>query len=251
MPDFNRPDPDHIHGYTTETHVPIFKSVAVAEAYWDAERWPNFSPREFACKGTGRVAWVPATVDKLQALRSRVGPMIVVSAYRSPEHNAALRRRGIGAARNSRHMQADAYDVSMANHNPHEYVRAANEIGFDGIGTYPPAGGNFVHVDTRGWRSRWGDPFPARQVAFSGAEEPTAPPMTPNAVRTAGGLGLGAFGAGATVLTAGGQAVGGLSETVQLVIVGAIIAGAALALIAGPARIRNWINQITGKEGDV
>jgi len=34
-------------------------------------RWASFSPREIACKGTGKVLVNEAALDKLQALRDR------------------------------------------------------------------------------------------------------------------------------------------------------------------------------------
>ncbi len=60
----------------------------VPAAAW---RWPNFSPAEIACRGTGRLLLNEAALDRLQALRDRLGkPLIVRSAYRSPEHNRAV-----------------------------------------------------------------------------------------------------------------------------------------------------------------
>ncbi len=53
-------------------------------------------------------------MDKLQALRDRLGkPLIVRSAYRSPEHN-----RAVGGAPGSKHMQGTAFDIAMSNHDP-------------------------------------------------------------------------------------------------------------------------------------
>lgn len=119
-------------------------------------RWPSFSPREMACRGTGRLLIAPDAMDKLQALRTKIGkPMIVNSAYRSPEHN-----RAVGGAKNSNHMQGVAFDVRMDNHDPSEYIAAALSVGFKGIGTYPKQG--FVHVDVRANRANWGAAFPKR-----------------------------------------------------------------------------------------
>lgn len=121
-------------------------------------RWPSFSPQEMACRGTGKLMIVPDAMDKLQALRAKLGkPMVVNSAYRSPEHN-----RAVGGAKNSKHMQGIAFDVRMDNHDPAEYIAAALAVGFNGIGTYPKQG--FVHVDARATRAAWGDPFPKRKA---------------------------------------------------------------------------------------
>ena len=119
----------------------------------DKWRWPNFAPREIACRGTGRLMVNEDALDRLQRLRNRLGvPLIVVSAYRSPEHNAR-----VGGARNSQHMQGIAFDISMANHNPSAFEAAARAEGFTGFGFYPRSG--FMHIDTGPART-WGDKFP-------------------------------------------------------------------------------------------
>jgi Peptidase M15 len=68
-------------------------------------RWPNFSPAEIACRGTGELLVNEPALDNLQALRARIGkPFIVRSAYRSPEHNcrsAGRRTRSTCAAKPS------------------------------------------------------------------------------------------------------------------------------------------------------
>lgn len=49
------------------------------ESSW---RWPNFSPAEIACRCTGKLLVNEPALDKLQALRDRLGkPLIVRSAY--------------------------------------------------------------------------------------------------------------------------------------------------------------------------
>jgi hypothetical protein len=133
----------------------------------DQWRWPSFSPQEMACRGTGRLVVVPAAMNKLQALRDMLGkPIIINSAYRSPEHNAA-----VGGAPNSKHIEGLAYDARMDNHDPAVYIAAALAVGFTAIGTYPRQ--NFVHVDDRGSAARWGAAFP-KQDATPGftPEEP-------------------------------------------------------------------------------
>lgn len=130
---------------------------------WDP--WPNFSPAEIACRGTGQIKIETAAMDRLQALRDRLGkPLIVRSAYRSPEHN-----RAVGGAPRSKHMQGTAFDIAMANHDPVVFEAAAREVGFLGFGYYPRSG--FMHIDLGPARS-WGDPFPARAVPFA----PELPP---------------------------------------------------------------------------
>jgi zinc D-Ala-D-Ala carboxypeptidase len=118
-------------------------------------RWPNFSPRELACKGTGSLVLNPHALDKLQALRNALGaPLILTSAYRSPEHN--LR---VGGSPNSYHLSGRAFDVRMENHDPEAFERAAREAGFLGLIRYPDKG--FIHIDTRTAYYDAGAKFPA------------------------------------------------------------------------------------------
>lgn len=117
--------------------------------------WPHFSPRELACKGTGRLLIQRRAIVALQALRREVGrPMVILSAYRTPEHN-----RRVGGARDSRHMLGDAFDVSMEGHDPVEFEAAARRHGFRGFGFYPRSSPPFMHID-RGAPRTWGDRFP-------------------------------------------------------------------------------------------
>jgi len=134
----------------------------VPDGLW---RWPNFSPAEIACRGTGQIKLHPEALDRLQALRDRLGkPLILRSAYRSPAHNKAVK----GAPR-SKHMEGTAFDIAMSNHDPVAFEAAARDVGFLGFGFYPRSG--FIHIDLGPARS-WGERFPVRATAFA----PEAPP---------------------------------------------------------------------------
>lgn len=155
-------------------------------------RWPNFAPEELACRGTGKLVVDPRALDMLQSLRNRLGkPMIITSAYRSPEHNAR-----VGGAARSRHLQGIAFDVRMDNHDPDFFIAQARALGFHGIGTYPRQG--FVHIDARpsSEAAIWGDPFPKRATRFA----PEAPPRRPNLAgsRTLAGAGAAGVAVAAT-----------------------------------------------------
>jgi zinc D-Ala-D-Ala carboxypeptidase len=129
-------------------------------------RWRNFSPAEIACRGTGKLLINEPALDKLQALRDQLGkPLILRSAYRSPEHN-----RAIEGAPKSKHMRGAAFDIEMANHDPVAFEAAAREVGFLGFGFYPRSG--FIHVDLGPART-WGPRFPVRAAAFA-VETPVA-----------------------------------------------------------------------------
>ena len=138
----------------------------VPEEEW---RWPNFAPKEMACRGSGAIKIDPALMDALEEMRSRLGkPMIVTSGYRSPAHN-----RRVGGAKNSQHMYGRAADIMMSNHDPNRFKAVADDMGFAGIGTYPDR--NFVHLDVRkSGVARWGDPFPNEAQAFT-PEPPERP----------------------------------------------------------------------------
>ena len=63
----------------------------VPKAAW---RWANFSPAEIACRGTGKLLVNEAALDKLQALRLRLGkPLIVLSGLPQPRAQPRRRRR--------------------------------------------------------------------------------------------------------------------------------------------------------------
>lgn len=185
----------------------------------NAWRWPSFSPREIACKGTGSILINEDALDKLQALRNRLGkPLVLTSAYRSPEHNENLRRQGKGAAKNSPHMRGIAFDVVMANHDPHEFEAAARSVGFTGFGYYPRSG--FMHIDIGPARS-WGTPWPRTATSW-----PTETPRRPESVvedreaQAAAGAGVaGAVAVAAEHLPVASSLLGNLAPTAQLVAV--------------------------------
>ena len=81
-------------------------------------------------------------------------PILVQSAYRSPQTNAMLRRRSKAVAENSQHMAGKAMDIHYYD-VPMSQIR---EIGMrlqrGGVGYYPSAGSPFVHLDVgsvRAW----------------------------------------------------------------------------------------------------
>jgi lysozyme len=130
----------------TPNGLPVYATAA--DYPWNTQRWPDFKPEEFDCKGTGRIALDPLTLDKLQQLRTTIGkPFYIVSGYRSPEHN-----RAVGGAPRSKHMEGIAFDIDTTRGINQERLKAeAERLGFNGIGTY----GNFIHIDTRQQKARW------------------------------------------------------------------------------------------------
>lgn len=80
-------------------------------------------------------------------------PIRVVSAYRSPDTNAMLRRRSRAVAKHSQHTLGKAMDM----HYEDVSMAKIREIGMrlqrGGVGYYPTAGTPFVHLDVGSVRS--------------------------------------------------------------------------------------------------
>ncbi len=84
---------------------------------------------------------------------SGTNPVVVMSAYRSPETNAMLRRRSRGVARHSQHMQGKAMDTSMPGMSMQDIREIGMKMQRGGVGYYPTAGTPFVHLDVGSVRS--------------------------------------------------------------------------------------------------
>ncbi len=98
----------------------------------------------------------PALLDDIFDLRARLvhrGAVRVISGYRSPKTNAALRGKGRGVAKRSLHMQGRAIDLALPGVPTLEIRDAALKLARGGVGTYSKSG--FVHLDT-GRVRRWG-----------------------------------------------------------------------------------------------
>jgi zinc D-Ala-D-Ala carboxypeptidase len=189
------------------THYQNWKDVPKTK--W---RWKNFSPREMACKGTGSLLVDEVALDKLQELREKLGtPLLITSAYRSPEHN-----RKVGGAKNSYHMRGNAFDIRMENQDPVAFEAAAREIGFRGIGYYPKQG--FMHIDL-GPERTWGTPFKRGATMLQPEKEARTSPVQSTTVQaTAVQI---ASGAGAGVAAVGG--LSGPAQIAAIVFVGIVV----------------------------
>lgn len=117
----------------------------------------HFHVREFHCRdgtpvpvaayaGLARLARVV-----LEPARSRFGACYVTSGYRTREYN-----RRVGGAPSSHHIydlhpHSPAADLRFSRGTPREWHRFLDGLVTGGLGLYP----SFVHVDLRGYRSRW------------------------------------------------------------------------------------------------
>jgi uncharacterized protein YcbK (DUF882 family) len=91
----------------------------------------------------------PALLDILFDLQSRAhhaGPFEVISGYRSPQTNSALRRQSSAVAEHSLHMEGRAIDIRLKGFPTAKLRDVAIALRRGGVGFY--AASDFVHVDT-------------------------------------------------------------------------------------------------------
>jgi len=126
-----------------------WKQVPQTYSAWP---WKYFQPEEMACRGTGKLTIEPRLLDNLDILRSCFcRPLTVLSAYRSPYHNAF-----VGGAPLSLHVLAKAVDLSIVGEGFDRFLlnRLAEERKFTGFGYYR----TFLHIDLgrpRFWGTKW------------------------------------------------------------------------------------------------
>jgi uncharacterized protein YcbK (DUF882 family) len=109
----------------------------------------NHLLRDFRTGDVGEMD--PALLDLLHALRDSTGSrraFQVISGFRSPTTNAALRQRhrNSGVAEGSLHLHGKAIDVRLDDVALASLRDAARSLRLGGVGFYPASG--FVHVDT-------------------------------------------------------------------------------------------------------
>ncbi len=121
--------------------------------YWENGKYVRDAMREIdkimRDHRTGKVKPIDKDlIDLLHRLNGRLEtsePFEIISGYRSPVTNAALRRRSSGVARNSYHMRAMAMDLNVASRDLPKIRKAAMSLRSGGVGYYPSS--DFVHVD--------------------------------------------------------------------------------------------------------
>ena len=80
-------------------------------------------------------------------------PFMLLSGYRSPKTNAALRASSSGVARHSLHMEGQAADLRLKSRSVNQMAKAAEACASGGVGRYSRS--NFVHMDCGPVRT-WG-----------------------------------------------------------------------------------------------
>lgn len=173
-------------------YTPPSGLIEVTQQNLDTQISAHLRLRDFVTKGQTNVwpkyvAMSPRVLDKveltikeLQSTGTPVEHLGVISAFRTPSYNATG-GDPTGRAGLSRHMYGDAMDIYIDNNRDgrmddlnHDgridtkdgriIVNAAKAVEkkypelLGGIGLYAPTGAHsgFVHVDTRGFRARWG-----------------------------------------------------------------------------------------------
>lgn len=98
----------------------------------------------------------PRTIDIAAAshrLMEVNEPYMMLSGYRSPATNAALRAHSSGVARNSLHLKGQAADLRLKSRSVNQIYKAAMACSAGGVGKYSRS--NFVHMDCGPVRT-WG-----------------------------------------------------------------------------------------------
>lgn len=133
----------------------------------------NFKAYEFDCRcddcaetriDTELVNMLQALRDRLTQERGEDTPIHINSGYRCEAHNAA-----VGGAKASYHMCAvnGAADIRVPGVEPATVAKAAESVGFRGIGLYD----TFVHVDPRPVKFFWYGHQCEPRTTFGGAQE--------------------------------------------------------------------------------
>jgi uncharacterized protein YcbK (DUF882 family) len=138
----------HIH--TTEKLTVTYREHGVLIP--DALAAVNLYLRDFRTKQVHEID--VALLDALHALHTAFdgrGNFEVISGYRSPHTNAALRHVTTGVAENSLHIQGQAIDVRHTGAKTSALRDAALALKVGGVGYYSKS--NFVHIDTGAVRS--------------------------------------------------------------------------------------------------
>ena len=101
---------------------------------------PNFDSWEFECPCCKRVVTKQKLIDKLEAIREKIGnlPIYISSGYRCKKYNAS-----IGGYPSSPHITGEAVDIKVKGKYPVNIALEAEKVAGIRIGIYP----NHTHID--------------------------------------------------------------------------------------------------------
>ena len=136
-----------LHLYSTNTGE-TFNGVYWADGEYISQSLDeiNYLLRDYRANLVKEIS--PDLLDLLFHLNQKLetkNPFHVLSGYRSPKTNAALRRRNRSVARNSLHMEGMAVDLRVPELHAKHLCHAALDMQCGGVGYYARRG--FVHVD--------------------------------------------------------------------------------------------------------
>jgi zinc D-Ala-D-Ala carboxypeptidase len=115
------------------------------EDSWPAERWPNFSFLEMACRHSGLCYLDEEMMDNLQDMRMEYNkPMKIISGYRHRTHPVEEAKEKPGA-----HYTGKAVDIRCYGAGALLLIELAVDFSFDGIGVkqHGPHAERFIHID--------------------------------------------------------------------------------------------------------
>ncbi|SMC69043.1 Uncharacterized conserved protein YcbK, DUF882 family [Desulfocicer vacuolatum DSM 3385] len=136
----------HTEEYLKIRHAPGVRSIA-------NQRKINKFLRDFRTETVHPID--PGLLDIICAVQNRAssnGVIEVISAYRSPQTNRALRKKSRGVAKKSLHMEGRAIDIRIRDLSTRHLRDVAAYLGAGGVGYYSKS--DFVHLDT-GDRRTW------------------------------------------------------------------------------------------------
>jgi len=133
------------HTHTNETLDIIYARSGFYEPL--ALERVNYYLRDFRTEDIHTID--PGVLDILWRIQQEMGcngTYEVISGYRSPATNQALRSRSHGVAKRSMHMDGKAIDIRLAGQNTRKIRDCAIALKSGGVGYY--AKSDFVHIDT-------------------------------------------------------------------------------------------------------
>lgn len=140
------------HTHTKETTTVTFRRDGSYDR--EALRKLNWALRDW--RRDEQIDMDPRLFDVIWQVTREIStsePLHVVSAYRSPQTNAALRRRSRGVAQQSQHMVGKAIDFYLPDADMARVRATAMRLQHGGVGFYPGAFNPFVHLDVGSVRS--------------------------------------------------------------------------------------------------
>ena len=110
----------------------------------DWSHYPNFTPKELACKHCGADGMTSQMMDVLQYIRNKLAkPMFLSSGYRCPRHPVEQEKDKPGE-----HTKGMAVDILCHGINAIKIIDLALEIGTKRIGIHQKGNinGRFIHL---------------------------------------------------------------------------------------------------------